>query len=112
MNSKRKGKAGELDAAHAVRRILGLPARRGQQRSGLDAADIVDAIPGTHCEVKRRKAISTLAFLRQAEHDAAAGTVPYVLMREDGDTRWCIMLRLDQLTGFANLLVGATCAKD
>lgn len=105
MNSKVKGKRGELQAVKALNAILGCQSRRGQQRSGVDAADIIDGIPGTHPEVKLRKSIAALAFLRQSEADAPTGEIPYVLMRENEDTRWVVMLRLECLREFAECVL-------
>ena len=46
MNSKRKGKAGELEAAAELRRVLGVEARRGVQHAGgPDSPDVV-GLPG------------------------------------------------------------------
>lgn len=101
MNSRAKGKRGELEARNALRETLGcVDAKRGQQRSGLEQADVVDAIPGTHIEVKRRKAIASLAFNAQAEHDAKPGEIPLVLSREDRNG-WYLTVRLSDFRALA-----------
>lgn len=53
LKSRRKGKVGELEAVHYLH-SLGYPtAQRGQQRSGLETADVVcDALAHVHIEVK------------------------------------------------------------
>lgn len=101
MNSRAKGKRGELEARNALRETLGcVDAKRGQQRSGLEQADVVDAIPGTHIEVKRRKSIASLAFNAQAERDAEIGDVPMVLMRADRGG-WYVCVKLNDLRALA-----------
>ena len=97
INSRAKGKVGELEARNMLRDVLGCAdAKRGQQRSGLEQADVVDAIPGVHIEVKRRKALAVREFMNQACNDAKMGETPMVMMREDrGD--WLVMVRLGDL---------------
>ena len=52
MNSRRKGKRGELCVAHFLKENFGLNARRGQQYCGANGdADVVGGFPNTHCEV-------------------------------------------------------------
>ena len=99
MNSRRKGKAGELEAAKAVCNALGIKEmRRSQQFCGKAGdADIV-GLDGVHMEVKRYKRISSIDFLRQAESDCLKGDVPIVLMRENGDKQWVVQVRLDYLS--------------
>ncbi len=105
MNSCRKGKAGERAAARALNTVLGTKARRGQQRSGVDVADVIDGIPGTHCEVKWYARIAAINFLRQAERDAPDGDIPYALVRENGDTGWAVLVRLDRLPDIAERVI-------
>ena len=100
--SKRKGTSGEREAAEAVTRHLRISARRSAQYCGTagDADLTVDA--PIAIEVKRYAKIGALKFLRQAERDAqATGDLPIVVMREDGDTKWVVMLRLEDCQRFA-----------
>jgi len=106
--SRSKGARGEREAAAAWEAATGLPAERTAQRCGRNGtADILVGSEQLHCEVKRRASLSALAFLRQAESDAASGSTPFVLMREDGDTRWVAMVRLDDLVRLAEVLTDA-----
>jgi hypothetical protein len=57
-----------------------------------------------HIECKRYASIAALRFLEQAERDAASGAVPVVLMRQDGDTEWVLMLRLRNLDALRNAI--------
>jgi len=99
LNSKQKGNRIEREAAHAVTSALGIPARRSVQYSG-DAgdADLRVDIEGLHVEVKGRKSIGALRFYEQAEDDAGkTGSIPVVLLRENGDTAFYALIRLDDL---------------
>jgi hypothetical protein len=96
LKSRQKGKRGEREAAKAINALLGCNAKRGQQRSGVEVADIVDGIPCTHLECKLYRKIGAIRFLEQAERDAKASDVPVVIMREDNGS-WCVMCRLSNL---------------
>ena len=113
MNSRRKGKDGELEAARALREHLGLPVTRAAQHSGKEQADL-RGVPGLHFEVKRRRRIGAIGFLDQARDESGTGgelwarssrggDVPVVLMRQDGDD-WVIMLGLRDLERFIQRL--------
>ncbi len=103
INSRNKGKRGELEAVHALRAALpGCRVIRGQQRSGTECADVI-GIDGLHIEVKRRRRIAALGFLEQARRDAQAGEVPVVLMRQDRG-RWAVMLDIEDLVAFSGIV--------
>jgi Holliday junction resolvase len=75
MNSRQKGKRGELELVKYLK-SWGVNARRGQQhRGGPDSPDIIHDIPGVHIECKRCEDIDigTKALqeaVEQALHDA------------------------------------------
>jgi hypothetical protein len=109
-NSKQKGKRGELEAAKAWQEATGLTVRRTAQVDGSLSADLT-GVDGLHLEVKRRARIAALDFLVQAETDAADeqqshGGVPLVLMRQDNDCNWAVMVRLDRLADLVSVLAG------
>lgn len=104
INSRAKGKRAELQARDAIREAFGCNAQRGQQRSGRECADIVDALPNGHCEVKHRAKMAAMAYLEQAERDAKPGELPYVVMRQNGDTGWVVMFRLADSRSFAEAI--------
>ena len=92
MNSRDKGKRGELEWAHFLQE-LGYPARRTAQRCGLDGTADVDGVEGLHFEVKRREKGNTEVWLQQAERDAfGTGNIPVVAHRRNKET-WKITLR-------------------
>jgi hypothetical protein len=93
INSKQKGKRGELEAASKLREY-GYPARRTAQYCGNtgDASDIV-GLPGLHLEVKRTEKFNLYDALSQAKRDAKSGLIPVVLHRRN-DCEWVAVLEL------------------
>lgn len=88
INSRAKGKRGELMARDLLRRY-GFEAERGQQRAGGgDSPDIKHNIPGWHFEVKNVERLQIRKAMQQAENDCA-GKIPCVLHKENGDSWWC-----------------------
>lgn len=107
-NSRDKGARGEREAAKAFQLATGISTIRAAQRSGKEgSADLKTADAKLHAEVKLRERIAALEFLRQAERDAVEPHVPFVLMRENGDTEWVVMCRLGKLVQLASELAAA-----
>lgn len=87
-----RGASTEREIATHLSEQLGLDVKRklGQARdSGEDIS-----VPPFRIEVKRRRKIATLDFLKQCETGSVAGEIPMVVMRVDGDLRPVVMLRL------------------
>lgn len=104
MNSNRKGKVGEREAAAALTEDLGLEARRGVQYSGSpDSPDVVHSLPGVHFEVKRTERINVYDAMGQATEDAG-GSVPVVLHRRNRG-EWLAIVPLKRLKELANRIV-------
>jgi Holliday junction resolvase len=93
VNSRNKGKRGELELA-AFLREHGFPdARRGQQfRGGADSPDVV-GLPGIHIEVKRVESGQLYTWLDQSIWDAGKGEIPVVAHRRN-DREWVAILLL------------------
>lgn len=92
MNSRQKGKRGELELAKILR-DFGFDARRGQQfRGGQDSPDVV-GIPGHHIECKRVEKLNVYEAMEQSERDAG-DDVPVVMWRRNGK-RWLVIQYLD-----------------
>ena len=92
INSRRKGKTGELEFARLCRE-QGYDARRGQQYNGLEGEDVV-GLPGIHAEVKRVEKLNLEAAMEQAIRDAG-GKIPIVAHRKNG-RKWMITMPVDQ----------------
>ena len=100
INSRRKGKAGELEASHYLTALFDLPVRRGVQYSGgHDSADIF-GLEGLHFEVKRTERLSLYDAVKQAQQDAGPDEVPLVLHRRSRKP-WLVILAADDLIKLA-----------
>jgi len=96
INSRAKGKRGELELS-AFLDSLGHPARRGQQFKGSgDSPDVVcPSLPGIHLEAKRVQAGNPYNWLLQAIGDAGA-KIPVVAHKRNRK-EWLAILRLEDL---------------
>lgn len=93
MNSRQKGKRGELEAAKMLT-AEGFPARRSQQYCGDtkgDSSDVIcDCLPDIHFEVKRTERGNPYDWIAQAKRDAG-DKLPVVLHRRN-DCNWLAIL--------------------
>ena len=106
--SRRKGAAGEREAAQALTEATGKAWRRGLGQARKGGAEIPDLIceeaPALHVEVKRGKRPSLWAAREQAQADCAvSGRTPMVLARKDRDS-WVVLCDLEQLRILARML--------
>lgn len=92
MNSRAKGKRGELALARKLREH-GFEARRGQQYNGADGSADVIGLPGIHIECKWVEHLNIWDAYDQSNRDAGAD-VPIVCHKKNG-TRWLVTLDLD-----------------
>jgi hypothetical protein len=99
--SRRKGKAGELQAREPLLLLTGLEWERGARQSrrggGAGNPDLVPADgspPPWHVEVKVGRAPPVLPALAQATEDAAPGAVPVALVRRDRG-RWVLAVAVE-----------------
>lgn len=96
INSRSKGKRGELEFSKYLQ-SKGYEARRGQQYSGGDTSqDVVHDVPGVHLEVKRVEAGNLYHWLEQAKRDAVEGKVPIVAHRRN-NKEWVAVMSMDDL---------------
>lgn len=90
INSRRKGKAGELEAVNLLKEMGFADARRSVQfcgRAGDSDIACPESLPNVHIEVKRRKDIRV---------GNAAHTAAIVQSRSEcGDREWCVLWRED-----------------
>ena len=95
MNSRNKGKRGELEAAKFLA-SEGFPARRGQQFSGgTDSPDVVcESLPAIHIEVKRTEKGNPYDWIAQAERDAEQKIA--VVLHRRNDHKWLAILPAEQ----------------
>lgn len=93
MNSRDKGKRGELEAAHLLKKY-GYDARRGQQYAGSNGDPDVVGLPDIHLEVKRVEKLNIDNALSQSIRDARDEEVPIVMHRKNR-TEWKITMRFE-----------------
>lgn len=90
MNSRDKGKRGELEVAHLLKEY-GYDARRGQQYAGANGDPDVVGLPGIHIEVKRVEKLNIDEALEQSIRDAKLGEIPVVMHRKNR-TEWKVTM--------------------
>ena len=93
MNSRDKGKRGELEAAHLLKEY-GYDARRGQQYAGSNGDPDVVGLPGIHIEVKRVEKLNIDEALEQSIRDAKDEEIPVVMHRKNR-TEWKVTMLFD-----------------
>ena len=94
MNSRQKGKRGELELAHELEK-WGYKTRRGQQYSGASGDADVIGIPGLHIECKRVEQLNLDKALEQSENDARIGEYAVVMHRRNRE-KWKVTMSLEQ----------------
>jgi len=105
INSRSKGKRGELQARDAVREHWSAPdCVRSAQAAGAFAADLLHAGHDLHVEVKCVARLGTERYILQAEKDATESELPVVVMRQNRG-EWCVMFRLKDSVRFADMIV-------
>ncbi|MEG0379219.1 MAG: hypothetical protein RR614_12140 [Eubacterium sp.] len=91
INSRNKGKRGELEFAKVCRSYGYEDSRRGQQYSGLEGEDVV-GLPGIHIEVKRVESLNIEKAMQQSIRDAG-DLIPIVAHRKNHEG-WKITIPL------------------
>lgn len=104
VNSRRKGKEGELELARILR-TYGFDTRRGQQfKGGGDSPDVM-GLPGVHIECKRVQNLVIEKAMVQSRTDAeGTDDVPVVIHRRDRE-KWKVTMDLDE---FMKMYIAAT----
>ena len=90
MNSRNKGKRGELEAAHLLQEY-GYDARRSQQFAGMNGDADVVGLPGMHIEVKRVEKLNLENAMEQSARDARESEIPIVLHRKNR-SEWLVSM--------------------
>ena len=91
MNSRNKGKRGELEAAHLLKEY-GYDARRGQQYAGSNGDPDVVGLPHVHLEIKRVEKLNIDDALQQSIRDSRENEVPVVMHRKNR-TEWKVTMQ-------------------
>ena len=93
VNSRNKGKAGELELSHKLQEF-GYSTRRGQQFSGANGDADVVGLPHIHIECKRVENLNLERAYNQAVSDAREDEIPTVFHRKNRKP-WMVTLSLE-----------------
>ena len=94
MNSKRKGKLGELEWA-AYCAAFGFNTRRGvQYAGGPDSPDVI-GLDGVHIEVKRSEHLNIHEAMKQSIRDCQEKAIPIVAHRRNREG-WLVTMRAEE----------------
>ena len=95
INSKTKGKVGELEVVHFLKKH-GREARRGQQFSGGDdSPDVVSDIDWLHIEVKRTEKLRLYDALRQAKDDSEHSERMASVWHRSNGNKWVVIMEAE-----------------
>ena len=98
INSRTKGKRGELEIAHFMKKY-GFDAKRSQQYCGMNGDADVVGVPYLHLEVKRTENLHLDKAMEQSAGDARKGEIPVVIHRKDRQD-WRITMTLEDFMPF------------
>lgn len=93
INSRTKGKNGELEWSHKCREH-GYETRRGQQYSGVNGDADVVGMRGIHFEVKRVEKLNIYDAMDQADSDKREHETPIVAHRKNRKD-WLVTMRAE-----------------
>ena len=93
MNSRDKGKRGELELAKKLKEY-GYETRRGQQYCGANGDADVVGLPGIHIECKRVEKLNLYDAMSQAVYDSKKEEIPTVFHRKN-NCEWLVTIRFD-----------------
>lgn len=93
VNSRQKGKTGELELSHKLQEY-GYETRRSVQYNGKDGQADVVGLPRIHIECKRVEKLNLYDAMEQAKRDAKDGNLPAVFHRKNRHN-WLVTMELD-----------------
>ena len=93
MNSRAKGKRGELELSRLFREH-GFDTRRGQQYCGANGDADVVGLPGIHIECKRAERLNIYDAMTQAKADRKEREIPAVFHRKN-QCGWLVTMEFE-----------------
>lgn len=93
INSKQKGKRGELELCHKLNEF-GYECRRSQQFCGANGDSDIVGLFGVYPEVKRVEKLNVSQAMKQVEADAINSRMPTVFHRKNGEG-WLVTCKLE-----------------
>lgn len=98
INSRNKGKVGELELSHILS-DYGFNVRRGQQYCGANGDADVVGLPYLHIECKRVENLNLDKAMEQAMSDCKQDEIPIVVHRKNRK-KWKVTMNLDDFMAF------------
>jgi len=102
INSKIKGKVGELEFCHFMADNFDIPLQRSQQYCGVAGDADVIGLEGVHFEVKRVEKLNIDNAIEQAKNDSKDNQIPIVAHRKNRK-EWLLTITATDLKSFADL---------
>ena len=94
MNSRMKGKTGELELTKVLKGYGYKDCRRGPQYCGVSGDADVVGLPGIHIECKRVEKLNIEKAMEQSMNDARMNEMPTVMHRKNNHP-WLVTMDLD-----------------
>jgi hypothetical protein len=94
VNSKSKGKRGELEWVKKCKENGYEGVYRGQQYNGAKGNADVEGLPFIHCEVKRVEALNLYAAIEQSVSETPPWNLPVVAHKKNGKP-WLVTMTAD-----------------
>ena len=94
INSRAKGKAGELELKGYLREY-GYDCKRGQQYCGANGDADVIGLPNIHIECKRVEKLNIEDAMAQSRRDARENEIPVVMHRKN-HCKWLVTMDLEE----------------
>lgn len=91
INSRSKGKRGELELMHILNDDYGFQTRRGN--AAFHEPDLM-GLPDIHIEVKRREQMRMADWIQQSKRDAKPGEIASVFSRRNGED-WMVTVDIE-----------------
>jgi hypothetical protein len=106
INSRNKGKNGELELCHTLKELFGWEARRSQQHCGNagDADVVIEGMPLAFPEVKRVEKLNVLTAMEKAMEQCQDKT-PLLFHRTNrSKAGWLLTIRLHDLMNLLHMV--------
>lgn len=105
INSKAKGKTGELEFANLCKKYGFHQARRSQQYAGINNDADVVGLPGIHAEVKRVEKLNVSNAMEQSRNECGKGDIPIVAHRKNREP-WLVTMQAEDWLEFYKSWLG------
>jgi hypothetical protein len=107
VNSRGKGKRGELEFAKLVNKVFGFTKEEGVRRTPLsggmgfkgDLIQLKGELEKYHWEVKNQKNVYLWTWMEQAERDCPLDKIPVLAIKKPNDGKFYILMNAEEVLG-------------